>query len=510
MPLSRYAGEGIGERVAQSHWRPDERVVIGDFSHVQAVAAGRTAVYAVTTGGLVVYERRFGRWETPVTPVDGFPDVPVRSALVDPADESLWLATDAGLIHYRQQLRQVEVLPGGPIGDLMFDRDDPVRGLFVRTERGWELLARGQIISLPTSDLPPLQRRLRPLSLAAALQRFPAVEAMGPTSLLDRRLRRYDLTAAAVPPDENEAFFGTNGLGLYRFDALVARLEPLPFGLRSQVVGGLMPISGAVWLATNGGFTRLGDDFQTVQYEEGGTTSPVFREARDLIARGFELWAATDRGIVRFQPGSAWQVIDVGDGLPSDRCLVLAPGPLGVWIGTDRGLALAREDGKITVLGQMRPTILALLAARDSVWVGTGQGLRLVAEGSPELVIPEDVDAEPALRAPVVALARTADTVIAATPERIAWRPPHGAWVVERALGSEIGPLRALAGDRGGVWIGGERGLAFFRFSGRSFVTWHSAEDLPAPVRKMAVAGPYLWIGTERGLVRYTRKALVP
>jgi len=121
-------------------------VVISDFSHVQAVAAGPSVVYAATTEGLIVYDRRFKRWDLPVTRQDGLPDAPVRLSLTDPADESLWLATDAGLAHYSRQLHQVDVLPGGPVSDLMFDRDDPIRGLFVRTDRGWEMLGRGQMM----------------------------------------------------------------------------------------------------------------------------------------------------------------------------------------------------------------------------------------------------------------------------------------------------------------------------------------------------------------------------
>ena len=85
-----------------------------------------------------------------------------------------------------------------------------------------------------------------------------------------------------------------------------------------------------------------------------------------------------------------------------------------------------------------------------------------------------------------------------------------GTWNVERVVSSEIGDIRSLAADRGGVWIGGARGFAFFRFVGRSLVTYHASEDLPGPVNRLAVGGPFLWIATEAGLVRYSKRALVP
>src|SRR5688500_5050100 len=86
--------------LAQSRYRPDERIVLADFSHVQAVAASRDRVFSATTEGLTIFDRRFNRWEPPVTRVDGYPDSRITAALVDPADESVWLGSDAGLAHY--------------------------------------------------------------------------------------------------------------------------------------------------------------------------------------------------------------------------------------------------------------------------------------------------------------------------------------------------------------------------------------------------------------------------
>src|SRR5207244_4122936 len=158
---------------------------ITDFSRIQAVAVSRTSVYAATAGGLIVYDRRFGRWDPPVTRVDGYPDAPVHSALADPADDGAWLASDAGLIHYQPQLRRIEVLLTGPVADLMFDRDDPVRGIFVRGRGGWESLPRGAMTPFPAAELPPRSRWIQPASVRAALERYPAAEAMGGTSLMD-------------------------------------------------------------------------------------------------------------------------------------------------------------------------------------------------------------------------------------------------------------------------------------------------------------------------------------
>src|SRR5581483_10159977 len=147
-------------------------------------------------------------------------------------------------------------------------------------------------------------------------------------------------------------------------------------GLRNSFVGGLVTVPNGIWVGTGertsaAGFARISEDFQSARYEEGGTTAPVFRDLRDMIGRGFQIWAATDRGIFRFEPGNAWNVIDVGDGLPSDRCFALAQQPIGVWVGTDRGLALVGDTGRASLVGVAGGPVVSLAAVRDTVWVGT-------------------------------------------------------------------------------------------------------------------------------------------
>ncbi len=501
---------GAAPALAQ-RWRPGDRVVITDFSHVTAVAAGRSMVYAVTTGGVISFDRRFNRWEQPMTHIDGMPDVAVSAALVDPADESLWLATENGVVHFQPQLRQVDVVQLGPVSDIMFDRDDPIQGLFVYMRGAWELLPRGGLLTMPGMSLPPVARRVRRQTLDDVLQRYAQVQAMAPTTLLDRRMRRYAFTAAAGVTGESEAYFGTDGLGLYRYDGLSARLESLSFGLRHASIGTAVPVPGGVWIGTNGDantpsiFARVAEDL-SIRYEEGSATSPRFQEVRDMLVRGFDLFAATEHGLIRFEMGGAWRTIDVTNGLPGDRTFALANGSAGTWVGTDKGLGIFREPPVATV-GALGQAIYAVAPFRDSAWVGTSRGLRLAVAGQNELVIPDDVSAEPALSRPVVSVSRLIDTTVAATSDRIAWKGGRGTWVVERPL-PELGEIRTVTMDRGGAWIGGTRGFGFFAFEGHSFQGFTMPEDTPGPVNRIVPSGSFVWLATDGGLVRYVRRAL--
>jgi ligand-binding sensor domain-containing protein len=122
-------------------------------------------------------------------------------------------------------------------------------------------------------------------------------------------------------------------------------------------------------------------------------------------------------------------------------------------------------------------------------------------------VVPPEVATPPALRDPIVALARSADTLVAATPDQLAWRDPAGgAWTVVRPL-ADVGRLTVLAGDEGGAWVGGTQGLAFWHIGRGTFHALRVPLDLPAAVRDVVVAPPWLWVATDSGLVRFDRRA---
>jgi ligand-binding sensor domain-containing protein len=178
-----------------------------------------------------------------------------------------------------------------------------------------------------------------------------------------------------------------------------------------------------------------------------------------------------------------------------------------VWAGTARGLVFVGDDGTASRVGAFAGPVLSLAAARDTLWVGTAAGLGALPPGGDRPVVPGAVGAAPALRDPVVALARAGATLVAATPDQLARRDPaSGDWTVLRP-GSDLGRLTALAGDEDGVWVGGTLGLAYWDVARGTFHTLRVPLDLPAPVRDLVAAPPWLWVATDSGLVRFSRRA---
>jgi len=497
---------------AQSHlWREDERVIVTDLSVIQAIAASETRVYVAGTDALGLYDHRFHQWAPPVTAFDGYPQEPITVALADPSEEAVWLGTASGVIRYRPMLREFErfIVPGGA-RDLAFDRDDPFRGLFILAAGGWQLLSRGAFSTTPSS---PPKSSVHPLRAGELDTRIPFLQTMGAAALLDERLRQFRFTSAAQVPNTEVYFLGTNGMGIVKVDPLVATIEPVPYGLLNPGASALLSVEHGVWVgsderAPRPGLTFVSDDLQQFAYEEG-PRGTGFRASvvRGLALRGTEVWAATDQGIVRVEPGGTTRRVQHVDGLPDNETYALAVSPTRLWVATARGLAYVPAD-TVRVQRTEGPAVpaLAVVAAGDSAWVGLTEGLGLALPDGQVFLAPGG-DTLPELREPIVAVALRADTLVVATVNRLLWRAGAGPWVIERILG-EVAPISTMVADSGGLWVGGEVGLARVRLATHVVRGFPVPRDIPAAVRGIAATARYVWVATENGLVRFSREAV--
>jgi len=514
--LLAFGAAGAGPLSGQARlWREDERVIITDQQMVYAVAATDARVYVATTTGLAIYDRRFRQWVPPVTAADGYPRERVTAALADPADDAVWLGTVSGVMRYRPVFRSFDdyLVPGG-VRDLAFDRDDAIQGIYLQSPAGWQLLPRSGFSPAPAPP-PPAGRRIAPLAPEQLEARIPYLRTMGGQALFDERLRQFHFTSAAVVPGTEEYYLGTDGMGLVFVDALMAQFEPVPAGLLSPGAGAVLAVRDGVWVGSDdqgprSGLTFVSDDLQRFSYEEG-PRGTGFRASvvRGLAARNGEIWAATDQGIVRVEPGGMTRRLQTVDGLPDDDVFALATGAAGTWVATGRGVVLVPPDSVVVARTEgPRVPALAIAATGDSAWVGFIDGLGLAAPDGQVFVAP-GTDTLPDLREAIVALARLGDTVIAATVDRLLWRAGAGPWVVGRILG-EVAPIYAVAGDASGLWVGGRGGLAHVRLAAGAVVPFPVPRDVPAAVRGIALSERYVWLATEAGLVRFSRDALTP
>jgi hypothetical protein len=512
------AAPSFGLAAQTRMWRPEDRVVISDFGTVDAVAASTWTVYAATRHGLLLYDRRTRGWQLPVTVLDGYPAARVRVALADPAGNAVWLGTTDGWARYDADMRQWDRGPatGGVLG-LVLDAQNPT-GVFVHDRSGWSFLPRGALFAQPGTPLPPPERQVRPLDVQTALATAPLADAMRALILTDPRLRTYQFTSAARTTDDTDLFFGTSGLGLVRLDAAMGQWETLGFSLLGVGADALASGPGGVWAVGSprfggrGGITWLPEDLSsTVPLELQPGNDLGAAAVHRLIAAAGALWIATGSGVLRVDlDGGRTRRFTLSDGLPSEDVRALAPAPDGVWIGTTRGVAVITADNRVVRIGGFSQPVLSLLAVRETLWVGSGAGLGVLPPGAAEPVVSSALAAEPALRAPIVALARTGDTLVAVLEDQLAWRDPGtDRWTVLRPRAA-LGRLTAAVGDVGGVWLGGQIGLAWWSIARGTFHRLAIPGDLPAPVRDLAAASPWVWVATDRGVVRLRRDAVSP
>ncbi len=500
-------------------WRPEERVVLSDYSYVAAVAATSFSLYIATREGLAIYDRVRRSWKPPSSIVDGYPVSRVNAAMASPGDETVWLATDAGWARYQPSIQRWDrgALPGGAQG-LALDRADQSGGVYLRSGGTWYYLPAFAL--LPIAGRRPPGGAIRPLTVAEALRANPTVDAMQGTLLRDQRLRPYRFTAAAQTADQFELFLGTDGIGLWAIDLGMIRADRLVFGLLARDAQVVTATADGVWtLAGNArtrrrGFVAVDAELQFFRWAEGQLTQNAgFDRAFDLLQRGDVVWAATDRGLLRLDtPTDRVQLFDMRDGLPANEVLALASISEGVVVGTRLGIAIVpdQDSRAYTPTAVSGYAVLALAAARDTVWVGMTNGLGVLLPTADRVLVPRSVLEVPRLRTPIMSLALKADTVIAATRNALFWRDPSTARWAEIEPRPPISNIIRVAVDARGVWIAGDAGVAFGTVRGeRAWTLLPTGVDLPGRPADLAVTGRWLWVATEAGLVRFDRQTII-
>ena len=454
-------------------WGPEDRVVISDFSQIDAVAASPWLVFAATPHGLLIYDRMTRRFRPPVTSLDGFPPGRARRAMADPSGNAVWLDLGNGLDYFR------------------YDVDG----------RAWTRgpLPSGQVVAT--------------LSVEAALASAPLADAMRAAILTDSRLRSHQFTSAAGTLERPEIFFGTNGMGLVRVDKQTGEWEVLSYGLIAPGVGAVALAPDGIWAAANArpggggrgggqrrGLTWVATDLSATRTTEGGGAALgfTFLYSRRLLTAANQLWLATEQGVLRIDPATfRSRLFD----LPNATSLARAPD--GVWVGTTRGLSVITQDDRIVPMSPSGLPITSLLAVRETLWVGTTAGLGQLVPGAETITTPPELTDRPGLRVPVYALARLQDTIVMATERELLWRNPISHEWSGIPLPLNLGIPTALAADpNGGLWIGGTLGLAQAEIARPSIRVHPVPFEIPGAVRDVTADGDFLWVATDSGLVR--------
>lgn len=491
--------------------RPEDRVIVGDFRTVRAIASSFDRVYVAYTTGIGIWSPLRDAWELPRAAPDRFALQRVRTAVVDPLDHALWLGGDDGLLHFDPLLDRWDRQPvPGTVVQLATDPADPT-AIWARTSAGWLRVPR---IGPPTASAPPASLRPAP-TLEDAYRDLPALRSLGATLAIGAGVTPGRLTAAAPAPDGSGWFVGTDTRGLLLVDRVGARAEPMPFGLQGSVVGALAPVGDDVWVATDadlrGGpaaLARIEGSLARTSWIEGDRVFGLGAEAvRSIAAGDGYVYLGTDRGFVAISlPDGTILRWDESSGLQDQRILATTWWRDARVVGTARGIA--RIDGLNTVT-LLAPALIdpvyALRQRGDTLWIGAARGLAMLVAGDSVARVPPRWPEQLAARREVLGVGYVADTLVAMTRDEVTWRDPvSGEWVPGAPIGATTGALRAFHATPDGIWVGGDRAAVLTSAGGAVLHVLRVGLDLPDAVTAITTTPQHLWIGTLQGVVRLT------
>ncbi len=501
-----------------TRWGPEDRTFIGDFSHITSIATGQMQVFVTSPKAVVLWNPGFREWEGPYQPPT--PDYLrfVFQSLVDPLDQSLWMATPNGWIQFQPgiQLWDRGTVPGQVL-TIALDRANPVAGLFLRTSSGWFQVARGSSTAQPSA--PPSDPRL-PTTPQQAVRLNPALEANRSTILQTPGMGTTRYTAAAEAFDKQGWYIGTLGAGLLFLPVASALPVPMTFGLMGPVARALYRAPRGVWVATNetgsapAALTFVRYDLRSFTSLTGSPAFGLrFHRVAQLTGHQRDLWVASDIGLVRVPTGGASiEVFDRTRGLPDDRVLSVASYRGNVVVGTLRGVALIDDSLKVRPVGAgFTGRAWTVTSSADTVWIGTDLGIRYALPGITGLFRPRQLGESPSFQVAVLDLAWKADTLVGMTNNELLWRDPATSeWALGPNLSGVLGRLHRLALYEDGFWIAGERGVAFATVESPARAVLWVGDDLPGIPLDLAVQGEFLWVGTNAGVVRWRLDAIRP
>ncbi len=529
-----------------------DRLVIREHTNIVAVAATQRSVFAVSTHGLIVYDRIFRRWRAPDARMlddlraAGVMDASIRSIAADPVEDAVWIAVPGAVVIYRVAAQQVQRLTvAGQPGMIRFARGD-ASDAFVQTGNQWLRVSRAGFVT----PVPGGARNVQFLPVAQlsdVYERYPALRGQLPLLLRDQDALATSgvfprISSATFSFDQpSELFVGTVGDGLWSFNADFFSGAALRYGLRDDAVAALAASADGVWSAGRTGLTFVARDVQQFAWVSRGTGPSLNALAvRDIVVRGSTAWLGTDQGVRVMQvggnAGSAGNVGTVGNparaggyatireittlnGLPDNLVSSVLPMSRVTWIGTRGGLAFITDtsselrsgrtdidrgddaQGPVLIVAALRGIPVHALARSGSVLlVGTARGVfALDADrpGTAAAVAALWPDSR-ALQAPIRALATSDSMVLVVTDgEAVLFRAP------DRITGAELRVPSVTSGASRSLNDASDSSVSA---SGRAYV------DIRAlgPVVAAALDERSVWVAGEGGVMSWGRDGAAP
>ncbi|MCH9030976.1 MAG: hypothetical protein IIB00_01770 [candidate division Zixibacteria bacterium] len=466
-------------------------VAIGDYSRITAIASSSQLAYFASTSGIIRYEITSGEWIEPLLGFSGLYDYPIHRMAVSFDDQEVWIETDLGVFEYSRVF--------GRWSDIGNFPTEEIRGEYV----------------------PPEPFYLTPPGFVYLPDGF----------LLDDYGRRFP-TDPVFKDESGYIWMGVAGYGPAMSESAGGRVNFLNFGLLQEMVrdiskiGNMIVVGGERMTEGRSGLTLMDSETGEFRYLEQGLHSEFpYADINSISHTAEFIYAGLDRGLVEIDRSSLQPIrlYTRFDGLPNDFVYATLAIGENVFVGTESGLGIIFPDstgvkevaarrlnfervfclergGRVSRKGKM----LSPKITPRHIWIGAESGayrLELKSFKLQKLTDPELILESPIYDIEVAGpflwfLARDGLVRVDQTNGETRSYPDFN-----RFFQGE-----ALAANDQIVAIGTQSGLHIFnhRRKGYEPIVFTVADGLPSNlVRSLMMDGDYLWIGSDRGLIRF-------
>ena len=383
----------------------------------------------------------------------------------------LWLATEGEGIYVRDgdmTIAHFNESDGLPSNDVYRLLQDNAGHIWVGTSQGVARIEQEKVYAV--SAVPPIPVLALLLDdqhrVLIGSDRGLYVAEQQRVRLLHPKLANKSIISL-LQDNQGDLWLGTTDRGLMRISQFgIERLEVTDGLPEQRVISLFQDDEASIWVGTNGGLMRLRDAPFTSYTEQHGLAGNYVRSV--LAHSDGSMWVGSSTGLSHIKNGQVTRLpLTMADGTPPS-VLSLAEGLTDeLWVGTyTHGLLRLIQGELVDVYGRAdgiaANEIRAILPAEDgSVWIGTAIGLSQLHDG----VVKN--------------------------------------YGVDNGLpGDFIMNLhQAVNGD---IWVGTGAGAAIMREGTITPVYLNSQENAEYAFGFYAEpSGDYMWLATDRGLLRY-------
>lgn len=495
VPLARYY---------QDHWTTREGLPQNTINDIVQTSDGY--LWFATWEGVARYNGREFQVFSRDTK-DGLPDSGIRNLVLD-GEGLLVLDSRGGISRYQQQ--RFSKLPdvGVMTNDVLRDNNG---GAWLATEGDGIYLREGEQIlaHFNLKDGLPSDYIYRLVEDEAG--QIWAATAQGVVRIADRQVQQVSevpaIAIGALLQDAEERILIGSEQGLYVADSTGIR-QLHADTITDSIVSMLQDNSGALWLGTaDRGLIRISDlGIERLEIAQGLPEQYVISLLQDKEG---SIWVGTNGGLMRLREVSFINVNEQ-DGLAGNYArTVLAHSDGSIWVGSSTGLSRI-DNGQVEVFNivipdNTTPSVLSLAQGHgDELWIGTfSHGLlRLVGN---KIVSIYD-QSHGLVMNKVRAILPAADgSLWLGTPLGLSQFKNGRFTTFTTADGLPSDFIMNLHQDvHGDIWVGTTQGAAIIRDQQINAVDLKTEENAEFIFGFYSdPSGEYLWLGTDRGLVRY-------